>query len=187
MIEHARAGRRVVRLKGGDPFIFGRGGEELEALRAAGIAYEVVPGITAALACAAYAGIPLTHRRHAQSLRLVTAHCGDSVDTLDWASLARERQTLVFYMGASRLAAIGEGLIGQGRDASTPVAIVENGSRADQRVTVATLEELADVAARGEIRSPALAIVGQVAALADELAWFGEPPRRWVSLDRRAA
>ncbi len=108
MIEHARAGRRVVRLKGGDPFIFGRGGEELEALRAAGIAYEVVPGITAALACAAYAGIPLTHRRHAQSLRLVTAHCGDSLDTLDWASLARERQTLVFYMGVSRLAAIGE-------------------------------------------------------------------------------
>ena len=187
MIEHARVGRRVVRLKGGDPFIFGRGGEELEALRAAGIAYEVVPGVTAALACAAYAGIPLTHRRHAQSLRIVTAHCGDSVDTLDWASLARERQTLVFYMGASRLAAIGEGLMAQGRDASTPVGIVENGSRADQRVTVATLKELADVAARGDIRSPALAIVGEVAALADELAWFGKPPRRWVSLSRRVA
>jgi uroporphyrin-III C-methyltransferase/precorrin-2 dehydrogenase/sirohydrochlorin ferrochelatase len=187
MIEHARAGRRVVRLKGGDPFIFGRGGEELEALRAEGIPYEVVPGITAALACAAYAGIPLTHRRHAQSLRLVTAHCGDSVDTLDWAALARERQTLVFYMGASRLAAIGEGLIGQGGDGSTPVAIVENGSRADQRVTVATLKELADVAARGDIRSPALLIVGGVAALADELAWFGKPPRRWVSLNRQAA
>jgi uroporphyrin-III C-methyltransferase / precorrin-2 dehydrogenase / sirohydrochlorin ferrochelatase len=187
MIEHARAGRRVVRLKGGDPFIFGRGGEELEALRAEGIPYEVVPGITAALACAAYAGIPLTHRRHAQSLRLVTAHCGDSVDTIDWTSLARDRQTLVFYMGASRLAAIGEGLIGHGRDPSTPVAIVENGSRADQRVTVATLEELADVAARGGTRSPALLIVGEVAALADALAWFGAPPRHWVSLNRQAA
>jgi uroporphyrin-III C-methyltransferase / precorrin-2 dehydrogenase / sirohydrochlorin ferrochelatase len=187
MIEHARAGRRVVRLKGGDPFIFGRGGEELEALRAAGIAYEVVPGITAAVACAAYAGIPLTHRRHAQSLRLVTAHCGDSIDRLDWQSLARERETLAFYMGAGRLAAIGDGLIGQGRDASTPIAIVENGSRADQRVTIATLAGLADIAAHGEIRSPALLIVGEVAALAGELAWFGEQPRRWLRLDRRAA
>ena len=187
MIEHARAGRRVVRLKGGDPFIFGRGGEELEALRAAGVEYEVVPGITAAVACAAYAGIPLTHRRHAQSLRLVTAHCGDSVDRLDWQSLARERQTLAFYMGAGRLAAIGEGLIGQGRDASTPIAIVENGSRADQRVTIATLADLADIAAHGEIRSPALLIVGEVAALAGELAWFGELPRRWLRLDRQAA
>jgi len=187
MIEHARAGRRVVRLKGGDPFIFGRGGEELEALRAAGIAYEVVPGITAAVACAAYAGIPLTHRRHAQSLRLVTAHCGDSVDRLDWQSLARERQTLAFYMGAGRLAAISKGLIGQGRDASTPIAIVENGSRADQRVTIATLGDLTDIGAHGEIRSPALLIVGEVAALAGELAWFGELPRRWLRLDRQAA
>ena len=187
MIEHARAGRRVVRLKGGDPFIFGRGGEELEALRAAGIACEVVPGITAALGCAAYAGIPLTHRDHAQSVRLVTAHCGDSVDTIDWPSLAKERQTLVFYMGAGRLAVIREKLVEHGCSADTPVAIVENGSRADQRVTIATLAELADVAARGEIRSPALAIVGGVAALADELAWFGKPPRRWLHVVRHAA
>jgi uroporphyrin-III C-methyltransferase/precorrin-2 dehydrogenase/sirohydrochlorin ferrochelatase len=187
MIEHARAGRRVVRLKGGDPFIFGRGGEELEALRAARIEYEVVPGITAAIACAAYAGIPLTHRSHAQSLRLITAHCGDSMDTLDWASVARERQTLVFYMGASRLAVIGERLIEHGRDASTPVAIIENGSRNDQRVTATTLAQLSDVAARGKIRSPALTIVGEVAALADQLAWFGKPLRIWGRAVREAA
>jgi uroporphyrin-III C-methyltransferase/precorrin-2 dehydrogenase/sirohydrochlorin ferrochelatase len=186
MIEHARAGRRVVRLKGGDPFIFGRGGEELEALRAAGVAYEVVPGITAALACAAYSGIPLTHRRYAQSLRLVTAHCEGSVDRLDWASLAEERQTLVFYMGASRLADIGKQLIGHGRATDTPVAIAENGSRPQQRVIVATLGDLADLAMRGRIRSPALLIVGEVAGLANALAWFGEPPQRWQRLHRAA-
>ena len=170
-----------MRLKGGDPFIFGRGGEELEALRAAGIPYEVVPGITAAVACAAYAGIPLTHREHSQSLRLVTAHCGESLDTLDWPSLARDRQTLAFYMGAGRLGTIRDKLTAHGRDAATPVAIIENGSRADQRVTTATLVELGELAERGDIHSPALVIVGEVAALADRLAWFGEPPRRWLS------
>ncbi len=150
MIEHARAGRRVVRLKGGDPFIFGRGGEELEALRAAGIDYEVVPGITAALACAAYAGIPLTHREHAQSLRLVTAHCGDSVDTVDWAvarAASGRRLRSTWVRAGSRSSA--KGSSSTDRPADTPVAIVENGSRADQRVTIATLAELADVAARG--------------------------------------
>jgi uroporphyrin-III C-methyltransferase/precorrin-2 dehydrogenase/sirohydrochlorin ferrochelatase len=182
MIEHARAGRRVVRLKGGDPFIFGRGGEELEALRAAGVPYEIVPGVTAALACAAYAGIPLTHRDHAQSLQLVTAHCGESVDTLDWSALAQGRQTLAFYMGVGRLETIREHLIEHGRNRATPVAIIENGSRADQRVTLATLDDLADLAARGGICSPALTIVGEVAALSGELAWFGSAPRRWERL-----
>jgi len=103
LLEHARAGQRVVRLKGGDPFVFGRGGEELEFLRAHGIAYEVVPGITAAIACAAYAGVPLTHRDHAQAVRFVTAHCGASLDTLDWSALAQERQTLAVYMGVGEL------------------------------------------------------------------------------------
>jgi uroporphyrin-III C-methyltransferase / precorrin-2 dehydrogenase / sirohydrochlorin ferrochelatase len=182
MIEHARAGRRVVRLKGGDPFIFGRGGEELEALRSNGIPYEVVPGITAALACAAYSGIPLTHREHAQSLRLVTAHCGDSADTIDWASLAGERQTLAFYMGVGRLATIRDRLLEHGRGPGTPVAIVENGSRPEQRVTLATLEQLGEIATQGAIGSPALLIVGEVAALAGKLEWFGEVPRRWQSL-----
>jgi uroporphyrin-III C-methyltransferase/precorrin-2 dehydrogenase/sirohydrochlorin ferrochelatase len=179
MLEHARAGRRVVRLKGGDPFVFGRGGEELEFLRAHEVAYTVVPGITAAVACGAYAGIPLTHRSHAQSVRLVTAHCGESLDTLDWASLAHDRQTIAFYMGAARLATIGRKLTEHGLDSTTPVAIVENGSRPDQRVTVASLDALADIAEHGEIATPALLIVGEVAALAPELQWFGADVRRW--------
>jgi uroporphyrin-III C-methyltransferase/precorrin-2 dehydrogenase/sirohydrochlorin ferrochelatase len=182
MLEHAQAGRRVVRLKGGDPFIFGRGGEELEFLRAHGVPYEVVPGVTAAVACAAYAGIPLTHRDHAQSLRLVTAHCGDSLDTLDWRSLAHDRQTVAYYMGVAQLARIREGLIRHGRDPSTPVAIVENGSRAEQRVTLATLGQLEEIAHAGGIRSPALVIVGEVTALAGELHWFGSAPRLWSAL-----
>jgi uroporphyrin-III C-methyltransferase/precorrin-2 dehydrogenase/sirohydrochlorin ferrochelatase len=182
MLEHARAGRRVVRLKGGDPFIFGRGGEELELLRAHGIAYQVVPGITAAVACGAYAGIPLTHRDHAQSVRFVTARCNTSVDSLDWAALAADRQTLAFYMGVAGLATIGSRLIQHGCAAATPVAIVENGSRPGQRVTVARLDELGEVAVGGEIRSPALVIVGAVAALAAELDWFGQAPRRWAAV-----
>ena len=186
MLEHALAGRRVVRLKGGDPFVFGRGGEELEFLQSHGIPFEVVPGITAALACGAYAGIPLTHRDHSQSLRLVTAHCRDSLDTLDWASLARERQTLAFYMGVAGLGAIRDGLLRHGRDAATPVAIVEHASRAQQRVTLATLAELEDVAMRGHIESPALLVVGEVAALAARLHWFGAPPRHWEALRRVA-
>jgi len=186
MLEHARAGHRVVRLKGGDPFVFGRGGEELEFLASHGVPFEVVPGITAALACGAYAGIPLTHREHSQSLRLVTAHCRDSLDSLDWASLARERQTLAFYMGVAGLGAIRDGLLRHGRDAATPVAIVEHASRSQQRVTLATLAELEDVARRGDIESPALLVVGEVAALAARLHWFGAPPRHWEALRRVA-
>jgi uroporphyrin-III C-methyltransferase/precorrin-2 dehydrogenase/sirohydrochlorin ferrochelatase len=186
MLEHARAGRRVVRLKGGDPFVFGRGGEELEVLARHGIPFEVVPGITAALACGAYAGVPLTHRGYAQSLRLVTAHCGGGDDGFDWASLAAPNQTLALYMGVASLATVGRRLVGHGRDPSTPVAIVERGSRADQRVTLARLDELGDVARGGDIRSPALVIVGEVAALAEALHWHGEPPRQWQSLRRVA-
>jgi uroporphyrin-III C-methyltransferase/precorrin-2 dehydrogenase/sirohydrochlorin ferrochelatase len=182
MLEHARAGRRVVRLKGGDPFVFGRGGEELEFLAAHGVPFEVVPGITAALACGAYAGVPLTHRDHAQSLRLVTAHCGDSIDTLDWTALAQERQTVAIYMGVAGLTTIRERLLRHGRDAATPVAIIENGSRPDQRVTLATLGALEDLALRGDIQSPALLVVGEVAALAGRLHWFGGAPRLWECL-----
>ena len=186
MLAHAREGLRVVRLKGGDPFIFGRGGEELEFLARQGVPFEVVPGITAAVACGAYAGIPLTHREHSQSVRLVTAHCGDSLDTLDWAGLARDRQTLAFYMGVAAMARIAECLVAHGRAAGTPVAVVENGSRPDQRVTLARLDELRDLAARGEVRSPALLVVGEVAALAARLHWFGGEPRRWDALPRAA-
>jgi uroporphyrin-III C-methyltransferase/precorrin-2 dehydrogenase/sirohydrochlorin ferrochelatase len=182
LVEHAMAGRRVVRLKGGDPFVFGRGGEELEVLARHGIPVEVVPGITAAIGCAAYAGIPLTHRDHAQSVRFVTAHCGESVDTLDWASLAQPRQTVALYMGVAALGRIAAQLLAHGRAATTPVAIVENGSRPDQRVTLTTLAALDDLSRRADIQSPALLIVGEVAALAAQLHWFGSPPRSWEAL-----
>ncbi|MFC6841917.1 uroporphyrinogen-III C-methyltransferase [Xanthomonas theicola] len=176
MLEHARRGRRVVRLKGGDPFVFGRGGEELECLRTHGVPYAVVPGITAALACAAYAGIPLTHRDHAQSLRLATAHCKESCDTLDWAALAQERQTLAVYMGVAGLDTVRERLLHAGRAAGTPFALVENGSRPQQRVVVGTLADLPDTARAHQVRSPALLILGEVAALATALHWFGAAP-----------
>ncbi|KAB7774325.1 uroporphyrinogen-III C-methyltransferase [Xanthomonas sp. LMG 12462] len=176
LLEHAQRGRRVVRLKGGDPFVFGRGGEELEYLRAHGVDYAVVPGITAALACAAYAGIPLTHRDHAQSLRLVTAHCKASLDTLDWAALAQERQTLAVYMGVAGLDTVRTRLLAAGRAASTPFALVENGSRAEQRVVRGTLADLPDTARAHAVRAPALLILGEVAALADTLHWFGAAP-----------
>jgi len=176
MLEHARAGRRVVRLKGGDPFVFGRGGEELEFLHAHNIAFEVVPGITAALACAAYAGIPLTHRDHAQSVRLVTAHSKDSVDGLDWRSLAAERQTLAVYMGVAGLDRVRAQLLAHGRDPATPFALVENGSRPEQRVILGTLAELPERARAEDVRSPALLIVGEVAGLAESLHWFGAAP-----------
>ncbi len=176
LLEHARRGRRVVRLKGGDPFVFGRGGEELEYLRAHGVDYAVVPGITAALACAAYAGIPLTHRDHAQSLRLVTAHCKASLDTLDWAALAQERQTLAVYMGVAGLDTVRTRLLAAGRAAGTPFALVENGSRAEQRVVRGTLADLPDTARAHAVRAPALLILGEVAALADTLHWFGAAP-----------
>lgn len=176
MLRHARSGRRVVRLKGGDPFVFGRGGEELEFLRAHGIAYRVVPGITAAVACAAYAGIPLTHRDHAQSLRLLTAHCRDGVDTLDWEALAQERQTLAVYMGVAGLERLRERLIAAGRAPTTPFALIENGSRPEQRVVTGTLDDLADTARAHAVASPALLILGEVTGLAAHLHWFGAPP-----------
>jgi uroporphyrin-III C-methyltransferase/precorrin-2 dehydrogenase/sirohydrochlorin ferrochelatase len=186
LLEHARAGRRVVRLKGGDPFVFGRGGEELEFLAAHRIPFEVVPGITAALACGAYAGIPLTHREHAQSVRFVTAHCGESLDTLDWAALAQERQTVALYMGVGGLDRIRDRLVAHGRSPGTPVAIVENGSRPEQRVLLTTLADLAEAGRDARVTSPALVIVGEVAALAGQLHWFGSAPLVWRRL-REAA
>ena len=176
LLEHARAGRRVVRLKGGDPFVFGRGGEELEFLRQHDIPFEVVPGITAAVACAAYAGVPLTHRDHAQSVRFVTAHCQASHDTLDWPALAQERQTLAVYMGVGELPAVQARLLEHGRAAGTPFALIENGSRPEQRVVTGSLANLAERAAAHVVRSPALLILGEVAALASTLAWFGSAP-----------
>jgi len=176
LVVHARRGRAVVRLKGGDPFIFGRGGEELEYLRRHGIAYEVVPGITAALACAAYAGIPLTHRDHAHGLQFVTAHCRESLDRVDWRGLARPGQTLALYMGVAELDAVRDRLIEAGLPPATSAALVENGSRPEQRVIVTELAALADAAHRHGIATPALLIIGEVAGLASRLSWFGREP-----------
>lgn len=176
LVELVRAGHRVCRLKGGDPFIFGRGGEEVQALVDAGLPFQVVPGITAAAACGAYAGIPLTHRDYAQSVALITAHGKRNVDRLDWASLARDRQTLAFYMGVSRYGQVSARLIAHGRSADTPVAIVERGSLPSQRVIVTTLGDLPTRTHEAHIEAPAILYVGEVAQLAQSQHWFGEPP-----------
>ena len=173
MLGHARTGRRVVRLKGGDPFVFGRGGEELQFLHAHGISCEVVPGITAALACAAYAGVPLTHRDHARSLRLVTAHCRDSLDAVDWAGCASPHETLVVYMGLGQLPRLTQRLLEAGRDPATPFALVENGSLPSQRTLTGRLADLPALAAHHGIAAPALLILGETAALASTLGWHG--------------
>jgi uroporphyrin-III C-methyltransferase/precorrin-2 dehydrogenase/sirohydrochlorin ferrochelatase len=176
LVVHARRGHAVVRLKGGDPFIFGRGGEELEYLKRHRIAYEVVPGITAALACAAYAGIPLTHRDHSHGLQFVTAHCRESLDRVDWRGLARPGQTLAFYMGVAELDVVRERLIEAGLPAATPAALIENGSRPAQRVLVTELAALAAAARIHAMTTPALLFVGEVAGLAPQLSWFGREP-----------
>lgn len=172
LLEEAKKGQRVVRLKGGDPFIFGRGGEELETLVGSGIGFQVVPGITAASGCAAYAGIPLTHRDHAQSVRFVTAHGKGGAQDLDWPLLARDRQTLVFYMGLSSCATIREQLLAHGKGGDTPVALIERGTQPSQRVIRGTLDQLPALAIG--VESPALIMVGSVVTLADSLAWFGQ-------------
>lgn len=169
LLREAQRGKRVVRLKGGDPFIFGRGGEELETLCDAGIPFSVVPGITAASGCSAYAGLPLTHRDYAQSVRLITGHLKNGGE-FDWHNLAAEKQTLVFYMGLNQAAAIQEKLIEHGMDPQMPVALVENGTSVKQRVVAGVLTELGALAQR--VESPSLIIVGRVVALRDKLNWF---------------
>ncbi|MFQ5982410.1 MAG: siroheme synthase CysG [Woeseiaceae bacterium] len=169
-------GKRVCRLKGGDPFIFGRGGEEIDALQKAGIRFQVVPGITAAAGCAAYAGIPLTHRDVAQSVVFLTAHGKDSVDRLDWPSLARDRQTLALYMAVRRFPDIQSKLIEYGRSPDTPIAIIERGTSDDQRVVHGSLGILTELAERHEIVAPAILIVGEVAALGLGREWFEGRP-----------
>ncbi len=169
LVSLVSSGKRVCRLKGGDPFIFGRGGEEAEALSNAGLRYQVVPGITAAAGCAAYAGIPLTHRDLSQSVAFVTGHGKDSVDKLDWVALARDRQTLAFYMAVQRFPDLMNNLIGNGRAADTPVAIIERGTTPEQRVIRGTLGQLTLLAEAHRVAAPAMLIVGEVAALGGEI------------------
>ena len=169
LLREAQQGKRVVRLKGGDPFIFGRGGEELETLCNAGIPFSVVPGITAASGCSAYSGIPLTHRDYAQSVRLVTGHLKTGGE-LDWENLAAEKQTLVFYMGLNQAATIQQKLIEHGMQADMPVAIVESGTAINQRVVDGKLSQLGELAE--QMASPALIIVGRVVGLRGKLNWF---------------
>jgi uroporphyrinogen III methyltransferase/synthase len=187
LIEHARAGRRVVRLKGGDPFVFGRGGEEALALRAAGIAFEVVPGITAGVAAPAYAGIPVTHRELASAVAFVTGH--EAEPGLDWAALAAFPGTLVFYMGVRALPRLVERLVAAGRDPGEPAAVVERGTLPGQRTVPATLAQLPSRAEEARIRAPAVTIVGPVAGLRDQLAWLEARPLfgRTVAVTRARA
>ncbi|HEX5478854.1 MAG TPA: uroporphyrinogen-III C-methyltransferase [Dehalococcoidia bacterium] len=178
LVEKGRAGKRVVRLKGGDPFVFGRGGEEAEALRSAGVAFEVLPGVTSAIAAPAYAGIPVTHRALASSFAVITGHEDPTKDesAIDWARLATGVDTLVFLMGTERLAQIAERLVENGRDAAAPVAVIEWGTLPRQRVATGTLATIAQAVREAGIRPPAVTVVGEVARLRDDLRWFDARP-----------
>jgi len=172
LLNLAKKGKRVVRLKGGDPFIFGRGGEEIEALLEENIDFQVVPGITAASGCSTYAGIPLTHRDHAQSCTFVTGHLKDNSIDLNWSQLAAPNQTVVFYMGLSGLAKICQSLISHGCSKDHPIAIIQQGTTANQRVITGTLESLPQSVIDEKIKAPTLIIVGTVVSLHDKLNWF---------------
>lgn len=172
LVDLAREGLAVVRLKGGDPFIFGRGGEELETLAASGIPFEVVPGVTAAAGCAAYSAFPLTHRDHAQSVTFVTGHLKDGTVNLDWLALARPGQTVVFYMGIGAAEEICRQMINHGLPSLTPAAVVRNGTLPTQQTLIATLGTLPQRIVESGITPPALIVVGSVVNLHSRLNWF---------------
>jgi uroporphyrin-III C-methyltransferase / precorrin-2 dehydrogenase / sirohydrochlorin ferrochelatase len=174
LVRLAKEGKRVLRLKGGDPFIFGRGGEEIELLAQEGIAFQVVPGITAANGCSSYAGIPLTHRDYAQSCVFVTGHLKDGSIDLNWKALAHPHQTVVFYMGLHGAPTLCKEMVAHGLPASTPVALIEQGTTPQQRVLIATLDTLLDVIKNEDIKPPTLIIVGEVVTLHDKLKWVEE-------------
>ena len=189
LLERGAAGDEVVRLKGGDPFVFGRGGEEAELLHEAGVPFEVVPGITAGVAASAYAGIPVTHRDAASAVAFVTGHEdpaklgeGGTGSALDWPALARFPGTLVFYMGVRQLPAITQQLIAGGRAPDEPAAVIQRGTLPDQRVVSGTLATIAAVAADAEVRAPAISLFGPVAALRQDLAWFESRPLAGVTI-----
>ncbi|USD67612.1 uroporphyrinogen-III C-methyltransferase [Vibrio sp. SCSIO 43136] len=170
LVDKANEGKHVVRLKGGDSFIFGRGGEEAETLAEQGVSFEVVPGVTAAAGATAYAGIPLTHRDHAQSVQFITGHLQKDGSDINWQSLAQPNNTLVFYMGLKQSPRIAENLLAHGLSADMPCAIIENGTRKEQRVFTGVLSELPTLASQAV--SPALIVVGSVTSLHDKLDWF---------------
>lgn len=172
LADYAKQGKRVARLKGGDPFIFGRGGEEIELLAEQGVNFQVVPGVSAANGCSSYAGIPLTHRDYAQSVQFITGQLKDGKVYVDWPELVSPSKTLVFYMGLKSLPFISEGLISHGMDENMPAALVEKGTTKDQKVWVSTLADINSLAAKNTIESPTLLIVGKVVTLADKLSWF---------------
>lgn len=173
LVELAQEGRKVVRLKGGDPFIFGRGGEEIETLAEAGVRFQVVPGITAASGCAAYAGIPLTHRDHAQSVRFVTGHLKNDTCDLPWCDFVQNNQTLVFYMGLVGLPIICRELARHGMKPDMPVALVSKGTTPDQKVVVGTLSTIVDRVEESDVQPPTLVIIGDVVLLRNRLDWLG--------------
>ena len=179
LVKYAKQGKRVVRLKGGDPFVFGRGGEELAVLKQAGISFSVVPGITAALGATAYAGIPLTHRDYAQSAMFITGHLKPDTSHSNWESLARSHQTLVVYMGTIKASELSEQLQKHGRASDTPVAVISHGTLPHQKVQTGILSELAELAEQAE--TPALIVIGEVVKLHSELAWFGQQQQQFIS------
>lgn len=172
LIDLARQGKHVLRLKGGDPFVFGRGGEEIEALAAHGIPFQVIPGISAANGISCYAGIPLTHRRYAQSVLYATGHLCNGMLDLDWVALTRPRQTVVIYMGLSALPLICEKLVEYGLPTSHPIAVVQQGTTAAQRVVSGTLATISEHVAASALQSPSLIILGEVVPLHETLGWF---------------
>lgn len=176
LVDLALQGRRVCRLKGGDPFIFGRGGEEIDKLAELGIDFQVVPGITAASGCASYSGIPLTHRDYSQSVRFVTGHLKEGSPDLEWDILAKERQTLVFYMGLTGLSKICSELMNHGMDPDTSVALIQQGTTPNQRVFTGNLQTIPDIVAQHKVKAPTLIVVGNVVRLHHKLNWF-EPNR----------
>ena len=172
LVRLAKESKRVLRLKGGDPFIFGRGGEELESLAAAGIPFQIVPGITAASGCASYAGIPLTHRDYSQSVRFLTGHTKDGRVPLEWDILVKEQQTLVFYMGLAGLPFICDQLLKHGMSSTTPAAVIQQGTTQNQKVVVGSLDRIASLAVEKKIQAPTIIIIGEVVKLQKSLSWF---------------